>query len=140
MMKWSSSASNAVIEAFFQTVFNRGESNAADRYIGSTFVDHAPWPGHPPTLAGFKAGLAEMRASFSDLRVTVERTVAQDDLVVRHLKISGTQLGEFMGASASGKTLGIAAIDIMRMQGGRIVEHWGVMDEAGIARQLGISA
>ena len=45
-----------VIEAFFQTVFNRGESNAADRYIGSTFVDHSPWPGHPPTLAGFKAG------------------------------------------------------------------------------------
>ncbi len=56
-----------------------------------------------------------MRASFPNLRVTVERTVAQDDLVVGHLKMSGTLLGEFMGASASGKTFGIAPVDIMRV-------------------------
>ena len=129
-----------VIEAFFQAVFNRGDTDAADRYIESTFLDYAPWPGHPATLAGFKAGLAELRNSFPDLRVTVERTVAQDDLVVGHLRMSGTQLGAFRGAAASGKTFGIEAIDIMRIQAGRIVEHWGVIDEAGIARQLGISA
>ena len=128
-----------VFEEFVQAVLSRGDIDASDRYVEPEFVDHAPWPGCPATLAGFKAGLAKMRNSFPDLRVTVERTVAQDDLVVGHVKMSGTQLGEFMGAAASGKTFGIEAIDIVRMQGGRIAEHWGVIDEAGMARQLGIS-
>ncbi len=112
-----------VIAAFFQAVFNRGDADAADGYIESTFLDHAPWPGHPATLSGFKSGLAKLRSSFPDLRVTVECTVAQDDLVVDHLKMSGTHLGSFMGAAASGRTFGIEAIDIMRIRGGRIAEQ-----------------
>jgi predicted ester cyclase len=52
----------------------------------------------------------------------------------------GTQIGEFMGSATSGRTFDVDAIDIVRMQDGRIVEHWGVIDEAGMARRLGIAA
>lgn len=54
------------------------------------------------------------------------------------MTISGSQLGEFMGAPATGKTFSIEAIDIVRMTDGRIAEHWGVMDAAGMAGQLGL--
>lgn len=125
---------------FIDVVFNRGETEAIDRYFDSSLVDHAPWPSQPPTVAGFKAGLSALRSSFPDLRVEVMRTVAEGDLVVGHLRMSGTHLGEFMGAGPSGKTFDIEAIDIVRMRDGRIAEHWGVIDEAGMARQLGLSA
>ncbi len=127
------------LEDFYQVVFNRGDIEAADRYIDSSLVDHAPWPGHPATRAGFKAGLAEMRGGFPDLNVTVERMISQDDLVVAHQKLSGTHLGEFMGIPASGKTFSIEAIDIVRMQDGRVIEHWGVLDSAAMAAQIGLT-
>ncbi len=127
------------LEGFVEEVFNQGKIEATDRYIDAAVVDHAPWPGHPATRAGFKSGLAEMRAGFPDLLVDVERVVTQGDLVVGHYKMSGTHLGEFMGAPASGKTFNIEAIDIVRMKAGRIVEHWGVIDEAAMARQLGLA-
>ena len=125
---------NELVEA----VINRGDIGAADQFFQSSLIDHAPWPGQKADVAGFKAGLAEMRKSFPDLRVTVERTVAQGDLLVAHLKMSGSQLGEFMGAPASGKTFSIEAIDIVRMTDGRIAEHWGLMDAAAMAGQLGL--
>lgn len=127
------------LEDFFQNVVNRGDIEATDRYIDSSLVDHAPWPGHPATRAGFKTGLGEMRSSFPDLNVAVERMIVQDDLVVAHQMMSGTHLGEFMGTPASGKTFNIEAIDIVRMKDGRIVEHWGVLDTGGMADQLGLA-
>lgn len=128
------------LEDFIQVVFNRGDIEAADRFFDPSLIDHAPWPGQPPTVAGFKAGLSDLRSSFPDLRVAVERIVAEDDLVVGHYKMSGTHLGEFMGAVPSGKTFAIELIDIVRMRDGRFAEHWGLIDEAGLARQLGLSA
>jgi predicted ester cyclase len=100
--------------------------------------------GHPRCVgvaaAPATAGLSELCSSFPDLRVAVGRTVAQGDLGVGHYRMSGTQLGEFMGSAASGRTFDLDAIDLVRMQGGRIVEHWGVIDEAVISRRLGIAA
>lgn len=127
------------INAFVQDVFNAGDVGAADRYIDAAFVDHAPWPGHPGTLAGFKSGLVEFRAAFPDLRVDVERVIVEGDTVVGHLTMSGTQLGAFMGAPPSGKTFRIEAVDIVTMRGGKMVEHWGVFDAAGLAQQLGLA-
>ncbi len=121
----------------FETVFS-DDSATVGALFTPDMVDHAPWPGHSPDVAGFTAGLAEMRQSFPDLNVEVERTVSQGDLLTVHSRISGTQLGEFMGVPASGKTFNIEAIDILRLSSGRIAEHWGVLDAAGMAGQLGL--
>lgn len=124
---------------FYEEVFNRGDVDAADRFFESSLVDHAPWPGHPATPAGFKSGLEEMRTGFPDLSIAAERIISQDDFVVGHIKISGTHLGEFIGTPGSGKTFSIEAVDIVRMNNGRIAEHWGVLDAAGMAEQLGLA-
>ena len=130
------------VQAFvtaFEAALNDPSAGSAtvDALFTADMVDHAPWPGHSPDVAGFTAGLAEMRRSFPDLNVAVERTVSQGDLLTVHSRMSGTQLGDFMGAPASGKTFNIEAIDIMRLSDGRIAEHWGVMDAASLAGQLG---
>ncbi len=127
----------SIVESFYGA-FNDGAIADMDRLFTIDVVDHAPWPGQTADVAGFKAGLAEMRASFPDFHMSVERTVIQGDLVAVHFTISGTQLGEFMGTPASSKTFEIEAMDILRMTDGRIAEHWGVIDEAGMAAQLGL--
>ena len=123
---------------FVAVVFNQGDVAAADRFLEARLVDHAPWPGFPADVAGFKAGLGEMRKSFPDLHVVVERTVAEGDMLAAHLRLSGTQLGPFMGKPASGKTFDVEAIDIVRMSNGRIAEHWGLIDTTAMAERLGM--
>ena len=122
----------------FETSQNKNDMAMAEAMFASDFIDHSPFPGQTPNFAGFKAGLAEMRKSFPDLNVKVERTVAQGDLLSWQFKISGTQLGTFMGKPASNKTFSIAAIDILRIKDGKIAEHWGVFDAAGMIGQLGM--
>lgn len=122
----------------FEAVFNGHDPAAAAALITADFVDHAPWPGQTPDLAGFQAGLAEMLVAFPDLKVEVERTVSEGDMLTAHFILSGTHLGPFMAVPASGKTFRAEAIDILRMREGRIAEHWGVIDAAAIMQQLGL--
>ena len=52
---------------------------------------------------------------------------------------SGTHRGEFMGVPATGKRVSIGVIDIIRVSGGKLVEHWGQMDSMGMMQQIGAS-
>ncbi len=122
----------------FETVVNAHDLDRTTELFTPDFVDHAPWPGHSPDAAGFAAGLGEMVASFPDLRVDVQRTVAQGDLLTTHFILSGSHLGAFMGAPATGKTFNVEAMDILRMRDGRIAEHWGVIDATAMMEQLGL--
>lgn len=135
----SNSNAKERLDSFINAVFNGNDASAADAYVDPAFVDHAPWPGQPGNLAGFKAGLAEFRTAFPDLKVDLERAVVEGDVVVGHITFSGTQLGPFMGAPATGKTFRVEAIDIIKLRDGKMVEHWGVMDVAGMAAQLGLA-
>ena len=122
----------------FETVINGHDLTGSADLFTADFVDHAPWPGHSPDAAGFASGLGEIVAAFPDLRVDVRRTVAQDDMLTTHFTLSGSHLGEFMGVPASGKTFNVEAMDMLRMQDGRIAEHWGVIDAAAMMEQLGL--
>ena len=42
-----------------------------------------------------------------------------------------------MGMPATGKTISIQFIDILRMKNGKAVEHWGVSDMTALMEQLG---
>jgi predicted ester cyclase len=49
----------------------------------------------------------------------------------------GTQQGELIGISPTGKEVSVTGIDIDRVSGGNIVEHWSEADTLGIMQQLG---
>jgi len=54
-----------------------------------------------PTVAkgpqGAKSTLARYLRAFPDLKITIEREIADGDYVVQHLRASGTNTGEFNG-------------------------------------------
>lgn len=52
--------------------------------------------------------------------------------------MTGTQRGEFFGIPASNRSVEVAGVHILRIQDGRIAEHWGVNDDIGLMRQLGV--
>jgi predicted ester cyclase len=43
-----------------------------------------------------------------------------------------------MGIAPTGKRVSIGLIDILRLERGKVVEHWSVVDNLGMLQQLGV--
>ncbi len=100
-------------------------------------VDHYSLPGLPPGREGWNMNRKILRTAFPDCRWDEEAIVAEGDLVVGRYVLRGTHLGEFLGIPASGNSITVSNIHIMRIADGKIVEHWGHGDDMGMMRQLG---
>jgi len=107
-------------------------------YLADDFVEHETGPGLESTKAGTKQLFAMMKAAFPDLRFDAEDILESGDKVVARARVTGTNKGEFMGIPASGKSIDIQAIDILRFGAdGLAHEHWGVMDIMSMMQQIG---
>lgn len=126
----------AVVRAFIDGLFTRGNLGVVDDYLAEDFVNHDPPFGAPAGREGMRAAGAMFRGAFPDWHSDLHLLVGEGDIVVERFTASGTQRAEFMGASATGKTVCLEGINIFRVRDGRIVERWGRLDDLGLLRQL----
>ncbi len=128
-----------LIETFIQELFSQGDLEAVDRYLAPTFVNHdPPFPGAPDGPEGMRQAAAMFRQAVPDWRSEVEQLVAEGDIVVERFTARGTHRGELMGVPATGKEIVLAGVNIFRIDGDRIVERWGRLDDLGLLRQLNL--
>ena len=103
-----------VLEAF-DTLFNKRDYAAAEKYWSPNYIQHSAHiePG--------RDGLFKLIRSTPDLlRYEHQLIVAEDDYVIVH--------GRFTGY---GRPVAWIAADIVRIENGRLAEHWDVLqDEA----------
>src|SRR5665213_381914 len=84
-----------------------------------------PMPNDDGVLEFFRM----QRAGFPDLRMDPEDVLVSADKVVTRGKLTGTHQGELMGMPATGKSIDVQLIDIIRFgDDGLAHEHWGVVD------------
>ena len=76
--------------------------------------------------------------AFPDFKADIKFMVSEGDLVATLKNFSGTQQGEFMGIPPTGKRASWDVFDLLRLRDGKVVDHWVVMDVAGLLRQLGV--
>ena len=80
------------------------------------------------------------RAAFPNLRMEAEDVLASGNKVVARVRATGTHEGELMGMPATGKSVDVQLIDIMRFDDdGLVAEHWGVVDMLAMMQQLGVA-
>ncbi len=80
--------------------------------------------------------LAGMRTAFPDIHVEIVLLIAESNFVTMQVIVRGTQHGAFAGVESSGRTIAVPAIDIVRIENGKLVEHWGGMDQSVLIQQL----
>lgn len=128
----------ALVRQMVEQVFNRGDVGLVDEFLAPDFVEHEELPpGLPRGREGVKQFFTTFRSAFPDFRATIDDIVAEGDKVVVRQSWSGTHKGEFMGVPPTGKSVSFGVIDIMRIAGGKFVEHWGQSDSMGLMQQLG---
>lgn len=109
-------AENArVVTAFYDLAFNQHQPTEAARlYIGDRYIQHNPnVPNGAEAFYGYFEG--HFREN-PQSRVTIHRVIADGDLVALHLHSEQTP-----------DDPGRAIVDIFRLEDGKIVEHFDVI-------------
>ena len=105
----------ALVLDAFDTLFNKRDYAAAEKYWSHDYIQHSAHiePG--------RDGLFNLIRSAPDtLRYEYQLIVADGDYVIVHGRFSGT-----------GRPAAWIAADIVRIENGRLAEHWDVLqDEA----------
>jgi steroid delta-isomerase-like uncharacterized protein len=122
-------------------VINGGDIDALGDLLADDFVDHEELPGLEPTKEGVLAFFRMYVAAFPDLRMDPEDVLPSGDKVVARVRATGTHRGELMGLAATGESVDVQLVDIIRFgDDGLAHEHWGVFDTMTMMQQLGAVA
>jgi predicted SnoaL-like aldol condensation-catalyzing enzyme len=108
-------ANKETVTSFYKLAFNDHKPAAAvEKYIGGSYIQHNPMvaDGSLPFI-DFVNGYVQ---KFPHLKVDIKRVIAEGDLVVTHVLITTDE-----------KDRGTVAMDIFRLESGKIVEHWDVV-------------
>ena len=133
----SAEDNKATIRRFYDEVWNKGNLAMVDELNAPNFVEHNPPIGFPASAEGIKQFAGAVRQAFPDLRLVPDDIIAEGDTVVARWTARGTHTKEFLGIAPTGKQVSVTGIDIARMSGNKIAEHWGQWDTMGMMQQLG---
>lgn len=119
-------------------LISAGDIDGFGEHVAEDFVEHEETPGLEPTREGVKQFFRMYTAAFPDLRMEAQDVLVSGDKVVARVRATGTHRGEFMGLPATGESVDVQLIDIIRFgDDGLAHEHWGVFDALAMMQQLG---
>ncbi len=130
-----------LLRRFYEEVLAGGNLALIDEFVLDDIQDHEdPMPGQPPGMEGVKFYTNAIRTAFPDLAVRLDPAFADGDLEASHVVLTGTHKGEFLGIPASGKRVEFSSVDIIRIEDGKVAEHWGSSDTMSLMQQIGAVA
>ena len=125
-----------LVRQMFERAINQRDPSVFESFIDARYVNH-DMPAPEPGPEGLRAVMGGFFAAFPDMRIVVEQTVGEGDIVCTRGYFSGTHDGEFMGIPATGKNINVKYMDMWRIDEGKAVENWVRLDMLGLMQQLG---
>lgn len=128
-------ANKKLIEEHYAALWG-GDEAALRRQLAENFHDHSAAPNAPQGIEPVIQLSRQMRPVFPDMKVTLNRVVAEGDMVAVHATWRGTQKGTFQGVAATNKSIWFPGMVFWRIKDGKIVERWAMIDMMAISQQL----
>ena len=102
------------VAALYDAVLNQKDFDAASKYLGSRYTQHNPGAADGPE--GLKGFIAFLKDKFPGNHSEIKRIFADGDYVIVHVH-----------AVREPGTRGNAIVDIFKLENGKVVEHWDVI-------------
>ena len=114
------------------------EGEAGARTAG--YTAHAPESMQLPALDSdaWVEFLGTFLKGFPDLHLEVQDAVADEGMTAQRILFTGTHTGPFRGLPPTGREVRFSCIEINRMAGGKVTEHWFQLDALTLFEQLGL--
>ncbi len=125
----------ASVRRLVEEGIGRGDLAVIEDMIAPDEIEHQR--GHAPGIDGVRQLSDDLHRRIAGLELQVEDIAVVGDRVWLRSRARGVSTGTFMGAGPTGRPVEVEVFDLVRIAGGRIVEHWGVADQLGLLLQLG---
>jgi predicted SnoaL-like aldol condensation-catalyzing enzyme len=102
------------VRALYEAALNKKDFAEASKYLGAKYTQHNPNAADGPE--GLKGFIGFLREKFPNNHSEIKRIFADGDYVIVHVH-----------AVREPGTRGNAIIDIFRLEDGKVVEHWDVV-------------
>ena len=119
-----------LLTRWFDEVWNRGNAEAIDELLAPDATLHGLAPGDLIGPEAFRAFHASFTATFSDIEVSIERTVEEGERVSAWCSVTATHRDSGRAVTFSGSVLG-------SIQDGKLQEGWNSWDFLSLLVQLG---
>ena len=116
---------------------NTGQVEAIGGLVTEDYLEHDPLPGQGTGRDGAIDRFSLLVGALAP-HFTIEDVIAEGDRVVVRWTNAGTHIGEFADTPATGRPFTIPGIDIYRIEGDLLAEHWHVVDQLAMLGQLGL--
>ena len=107
-------ANKKTVLEFYDKALNQKDFEGAAKHFGPRYIQHNPLAADG--IEGFRKFIEFRREKFPNAKSEIKRTLADGDMVILHVH-SIREPGE----------RGVAIVDIFRLEGGKIIEHWDVI-------------
>lgn len=128
------------VRDFMEIVRSGRHPEAVDRFFAPVVQAHQMTSEGESIVARTPAEYAEhvrgFGQAFGPYTLEVEELIAQDDRVFVRWRQQGHHLGSLFGETATGAPLTEIGSAVYRVQDGRIVEYWILLDRKGLELQL----
>jgi predicted SnoaL-like aldol condensation-catalyzing enzyme len=119
-------ANKALYRHYIEDLWNKEDPAAPDRYLAPDYIEHNT--NLPPGLAGRKRFVATVLTAFPDYHAEILEVLAEGDRVVARVQFTGTNDGPYDGRPPTHNKLSFSTADFFRIAGGKIAEHWDVVN------------
>lgn len=122
---------------YFQAFLDRDEAWWR-AHIAPDFKRHDPGlPFEVRGPDGVKQLADALHPGIPDMKLPIADVIAEGEKVLVRLRVQGTHAGELMGIAPTGKTIDIAVLDLFQFRDGVLIEHWALLDNLGLLKQIG---
>jgi predicted ester cyclase len=138
MASGTASGSNVeIVREYTSQVFNAHNPELAREYVTPDVRWHGGTLGTVEGVDNLVGLLQGFIGALPDLNAQMQDVAAQGDTVAVRFVVEATHLGNLLGIAPTGRRVRWDAVDVYRLQDGKISEEWAADDMTAILHQVG---
>jgi steroid delta-isomerase-like uncharacterized protein len=112
-----------------------GQLDVFDELLTDDVLDRS---GATPSqgIGTFKVRAAAVRAAFAEIELVLEDLLVDGNAIAWRWALTGTHVGNFAGVAPTNRRIMLRGVNFQRLRGGRVAEHWTMVDVFGATQAL----
>ncbi len=136
----SATENTALFRRMIEEFWNQRKLDTAGQFFAADHTSPSV-PALPPGPESVRSIASSFLTAFPDLKVEIEMSLAEDDLVGGRLRQTGTHTGPLVSPQGSippsGKAVNFTEVALLRVRDGKFVTSWYWTDMLSMLQQIG---
>lgn len=134
-MESTYTATQHLVAGFIRDIWNERRFDRLLHYLHPAFIDHSLPPALPPGVSGLEQWIRLTGQSFEH-QTSIEEQVTEPGKSILKIRMELRHIGEWRGIAATFHEVTAVGYRCFRVEDGRIIEHWALIDGNAIENQL----